>query len=261
MKGTVTAVYFSPTHGSEKITCRIAEELAEKLASAYQEINLTPPENRGKEHTFIEEELLVFGFPVYGGRIPAVLEDSIRKLKGNQTPAVLIATYGNREYEDALVEAADLLKENGFLIVAAGAFLAEHSMTKKVAAARPDQEDLKKADSFASLIYEKIQEGDLHEPQIKGNRPYKKRSPAVPIAPKTDDSCTECMACVQRCPMHAIQVGNPKSIDANLCIRCCACIKTCPVHAKFFDDPNVLKIISMLETKCTARKEPEWFLS
>ena len=59
--------------------------------------------------------------------------------------------------------------------------------------------------------------------------------------------------------MGVISEDDPHQVAAG-CIRCCACVKLCPVEAKYFDDLNVAKIRAMLESRCTARREPELFL-
>ncbi len=48
-----------------------------------------------KEKTFGPEELLVLALPVYAGQIPAV-PGLLDGLKGDNTPCILLATYGNR---------------------------------------------------------------------------------------------------------------------------------------------------------------------
>ena len=49
-------------------------------------------------------------------------------LKGNGARAVLLVVYGNREYEDTLLELSDVMEAAGFSPVAAVAAVAEHSI-------------------------------------------------------------------------------------------------------------------------------------
>ena len=95
--------------------------------------------------------------PVYSGRVPAVLIDCIDQFEGDGAKAVVVGVYGNRHYDDALLEAADLLGERGFKVIAAGAFIGEHSMAPRVGAGRPDADDLAVAAQFghdvACLLY------------------------------------------------------------------------------------------------------------
>lgn len=63
-----------------------------------------------------------------------------------------VVVYGNRDYEDALLELHDILSENGFVVVAAGAFVARHSIFPDVAAGRPDRDDLDRMAEFAERV-------------------------------------------------------------------------------------------------------------
>lgn len=92
---------------------------------------------------FGPDDLVLFGVPVYGGRIPSPAVQTLRRMQGSRTPAVLVAAYGNREYDDALLELADIAAANGFIPFAAAALIAEHSIMHSVAAGRPDAQDAK----------------------------------------------------------------------------------------------------------------------
>ena len=124
---TITTMYFSPTGTSRKISEAIADGIAGAGTFERKRIDLTKPPAREKQYEFGTEDILVLGYPVYGGRVPAVLQNVLCGLKGTATPAVLAAVYGNRDYEDALLEGQDLLAEGGFTVLAAGAFIGEHS--------------------------------------------------------------------------------------------------------------------------------------
>lgn len=94
---------------------------------------------------FGPDDLVLFGVPVYGGRIPSPAVQTLRRMQGSRTPAVLVAAYGNREYDDALLELADIAAANGFIPFAAAALIAEHSIMHSVAAGRPDAQDARKS--------------------------------------------------------------------------------------------------------------------
>ena len=83
------------------------------------------------------------GVPVFGGRIPGYAAEKLTYLKGGGAVALTAAVYGNRAFEDALLELDDCLKAQGFRIGAGTALLAEHSMVRDVAAGRPDNQDRK----------------------------------------------------------------------------------------------------------------------
>lgn len=259
MSGNICAMYFSPTRTTKTITAAIAEILSQETGKAGTSTDLTRPCGRGGEFSYGSDDVLLLGFPVYGGRIPRVLEETLSKLKGDGTAAVIVAVYGNRDYDDALVEAEDILKAAGFTVTAAGAFIGEHSFSKKLGACRPDKADLDAAAGFALQVAGKLASGNLRVAAIKGARPYKERMPSLPFLPKTSEGCTGCMVCAESCPAGAISGLDPKTVAAG-CIQCNHCVKVCPASAKYFDDEPLMKIIAKLEGNFMARKEPELFL-
>lgn len=256
-----TVIYFSPTETTKKVVTQIATGFGNKN----QEYDLTLPSNRDNLKTinFKEEDCVIIGLPVYSGRIPLFMETYLLHMRGNNTPAILTVVYGNRDYDDALLELSDVLKNQGFNIIGACAFIGEHSYTKKVAENRPDQKDLELAHNFGKIINSKlnnINNSDFPQLSIKGNHPYKKRKQSPVYAPITNQNCTDCGICAKNCPMGAIDISDYKTVDAQLCIHCCSCIKKCPVNAKKFDNPIFNKIINFLIENCTTkRKEPEIF--
>lgn len=255
----VTAAYFSPTRSTKRLTETVAHTLAEALGAQAASCDLTLPKARPSHVTCAPGDVLVFGFPVYAGRVPALLVDEIARWQGNGAAAVIVGVYGNRDFDDALVEAADLLTARGFQVVAAGALIAEHSSTPRVATGRPDAADLAAAAQFGRDAAERIATGSTDTPAIRGNRPYKDHPVTGDIRPATTENCTACGVCVARCPLGIIDANNPALVNPG-CLRCNACVKSCPEHAKYFDDEFSKKIVAMLEGKHTDRKEPEFFL-
>ena len=230
----ITAAYFSPTGTSKRIARAIAGAMAAALNMETADFPLTLPSDRKKP-------LPDFGGgggrgrarPVYAGRVPAIAEPIIKKLSGRGAPVVAAAVYGNRDYDDALLEMSDILSARGFQVAAAGAFIGEHSLSKKVGGGRPDAGDLKAAENFGKAAAEKIANNSFGNFEIKGKRPYRERPAAAPCAPKTDENCAECMICAQNCPAGVISFENPREISEG-CLRCCACVKGCPSGSKFF---------------------------
>lgn len=259
MKRIVT-MYFSPTGTSRKIAEAISGSISAKTGCEIETVDLTEKEARDGTYELCPDDLLILGYPVYAGRVPEVLQAPLRRLKGSGTPAVLAAVYGNRDYEDALVEGQDILSGEGFSVIGAGAFIGEHSYSQKVAAGRPDETDILKAQDFGRKLAEKLEQNSFAEIKIKGNRPYKDPMPDMPFVPKTTEACTDCGICVKKCPMKVIHKENPRLVEPG-CILCSACVKCCPEDAKFLGAEPILKIKAMLESKFIDRKEPELFLS
>ena len=268
----VKLVYFSPT-GSTRM---IMEEIADGIQVQVERIDLTRPEARTRDFEEFGGELTILGAPVYAGRIPVEAIRRLRRLKGHNTPAVTIVVYGNRAYEDALIELTDLVSELGFKPIAGGAFVAEHSFSTPevpIAEGCPDSSDLKKAREFGAKIKEKLQAaksvGDIPPVTVPGIRPYReefRKSRAVkpgtePAAPITkEELCTRCGKCVEVCPNAAITIGSTVETQRQACIRCYACIKNCQTGARVMVHPFFAREAKWLHDDFPERKEPETFL-
>lgn len=253
-------VFFSPTRGTRKLADSMAAALSAQLAQPVQTIDLTPPAARGQNLALRADDVLLFAFPVYSGRVPALLEDFIARMKGDGTPAVVLGVYGNRAFEDALLEASDLLSAGGFIPFAAAAFLAQHSHTGKVNAGRPNVHDLTEAAAFAANAAKALRAGPPQAVALPGGRPYKPRRESEPRAPKTTAACTACGVCAAVCPTGAIQPKTPAVADTSLCIACFACVRHCPEEAKHFADAGIAAFAAMLEKDFAQPKQPSLFL-
>lgn len=64
-------------------------------------------------------------------------------------------------YEDTLAELEDIVRKAGFHIVAAVASVAEHSILRKFAAGRPDEEDRQQLLAFSAQIQQKLAAGTV----------------------------------------------------------------------------------------------------
>jgi len=268
----INAMYFSPTGTTKKVVCEITEAVSKKMnkEAAYRIIDFTLPQDRANPVVFTEQDFVVFGVPVYAGRVPNVLLKYLKEIKGNGALAAAVVVYGNRNYDDALVELKDILESNEFKVIAAGAFIGEHSFSKILAKDRPDESDIMKIRDFASAIISKISSGDMLQPiDVKGHKPYRpyympkdENGLSVDIrkvVPFTKDSCIGCGLCASLCPMGSIS-HEDASLIKGICIKCGACIKKCPVQAKDYDDIGYLRHKNELEVYFIDRREPEIFI-
>lgn len=260
----VKLVYFSPTGTSRKVLEGIAKGIGLKEV---EHIDLTTPDGAEKAIPPFSDELVILGAPVYGGRLPVEAIKRLKRLKASQTAAVVVVLYGNREFEDALLELKNLSIELGFVPVAGGAFIGEHSFAtedRPIAAGRPDSRDVQKAMEFGARITEKVAALESLEAQadveIPGRFPYEGGAREMTCFPATDkDACTLCGDCAEACPTAAIKVDDEVTTEPELCIRCSACIKTCPTGARYWEDEMMKKIADWLYENCSARKEPQVF--
>lgn len=259
-------VYFSPTQTTQKVLESIAHGMD---VNEVVHFDLTYPQSEEQTLEAFSDEVVIIGSPVYAGRLPVVVVERFKRLKGHHnTLAILVVVYGNREFEDALLELKNLAIDAGFIPIAGGAFIGEHSFSTEetpVAQGRPDRLDLQNAMEFGQEIKEKIKTLSRSNVQIDleipGNFPYKEGMPANTVAPVTHEAlCGMCGECIGVCPTGAIFFEDSIKTKVELCIRCCACIRECPHEARVIEDENWKAVGARLNTNCSVRKEPKYFL-
>jgi ferredoxin len=261
----VKLIYFSPTGTTQKVLGSIAKGIA---IEDIEHINLTLPEGAQKTIPPFSDELVIIGAPVYGGRLPVDAINRFKQIKASKTLAILIVVYGNREFEDALLELKYLAIELGFNPLAGGAFIGEHSFATKdapIANGRPDSLDVQMAMDFGSKIKDKLtalQSPDTQmDLEIPGRFPYEASGArSMAVSPVTlEDTCTVCGTCASVCPTAAISINGSVATKIEQCIRCCACIKSCPTGAMVMEDNMWKNIANWLNENCSTRKAPQIF--
>lgn len=272
MNKKINAMYFSPTDTTKKVVSGIAKKFSDNIDRkiTINNIDFTLPEVRKEPVSFTEEDVVIIGVPVYAGRVPNILLKYLNSIIGNGALAIPVVVYGNRNYDDALIELKDILEINGFKIIAAGAFIGEHAFSKTLAKNRPDGKDMAIVSNFANQIYRKITTQDIIGPVfVNGDKPYRqyyipKNKEGMPVdirrvTPKTNSNCNNCKICVNVCPMGSIDFEDASKLNG-ICIKCGACIKKCPTQAKYYDDNDYLRHKHELEIDFAHRREPELFL-
>lgn len=263
---SVKLVYFSPTRTTKKVVLEIARGINH---GTVETIDITRPGARMKPLHTSEKELLILGVPVYMGRVPAILTEWLHAIQAKNTPAVCVVVYGNRVYDDALLELKDILTERGCRPIAGGAFIGEHSFSSNetpTARDRPDAGDLLHAESFGQKIRKKLDTlpsvNRIAEVHIPGCHPYRGDSKLWNVNfIAVSDACTQCGTCAEGCPAGAIDPEHTHVIDTGKCITCCACIRHCPTHARSMKPGLVRDASVRLSTLYQERKEPEYFLA
>lgn len=248
-------IVFSPTGGTQKVATLLVNALKGDVIS----VDLTDSNQDFSAIQLTQGDVAVIAVPSYGGRVPAVAVKRLSELNGQGARAVLVCVYGNRAYEDTLVELEDVVRKAGFRVNAAVAAVAEHSIARQFAAGRPDAQDTKQLAAFGEKIQEKLSADDLSEPSLPGNRPYKKAGGAG-MVPKATKECTRCGVCAAECPVQAIHKEDPTKVDDKACISCMRCITVCPQGARKVNPILLSAAGLMLKKVCSERKECELFL-
>lgn len=129
----VWAVYFSPTGTTKKVACHMADELADLLKAKRCDYDFTLPKARegfasisGADAGDLEaseikgeesgSDLAVFATPTYAGRVPNVLLKYLSSIRGNGAAAIPVVTFGNRNFDNSLIELRDILEMRVFIL-------------------------------------------------------------------------------------------------------------------------------------------------
>ncbi len=224
----VTSVYFSATGTTKKGVEAIGKALDENAKS----FDISMYNSVDKDVFLDNQDVVVFGVPVYGGRVLESAIDRLKHFKGNNTPCVLSVTFGNRDFDDALLELSDTVKANGFVPIAAAMLIGEHTYGK-IQVGRPNKNDVEEDVLFAKKVANKLKKGELEAISVPGNRPYRKgATKGGHFTPLTSTKCVNCGQCAKLCPSGAIDKMDFSKIDSSKCISCFRCIRICPVGAK-----------------------------
>ena len=242
--------HFSPTGGTKKV----ANAIAAGFSIPVVEMDLTKADSAV---TLGENDALMAVLPVYAGRVPQISLERLAALKGNGQKAVAVVVYGNREYDDALLETKNALEAGGFQVIAAAAFIAEHSIVRSIATGRPDAEDEALCRQFAADVMAKAD--DAVPVQVPGNTPYKELKPTA-FHPAASEACVKCGICAQKCPVGAIPKDDPSRTNNDLCINCMRCVEVCPQHCRALPDAFLTMITQMLNQNAAGYKKPTIFL-
>ena len=242
--------HFSPTGGTKKV----ADAIAAGFHTPVEEMDLTKADSFA---TLGEKDALMVVLPVFAGRVPQISLERLSALRGDGQKAIAVVVYGNREFDDALLETKDALEAGGFRVIAAAAFIAEHSMARSIAAGRPDGSDEALCRQFAADVMAKA--ADAAPVQVPGNTPYKELKPSA-FHPAANENCVKCGACAQQCPVGAIPLDDPSETLNDLCINCMRCVEACPVSSRALPDTLLNMITQMLNQNAAGYKKPVIFL-
>lgn len=258
----VHLAYFSPT-GTTKRTLRAVAEgfgCPEVIGHDWSD-----PDVRARPLECGPDELIVVGMPVYYGRVPSLFHGGL-PLHGQGTPFAAVAVYGNRHYDDALLELKTLGEGAGCAAVGAAAFVAQHCLNPDMGRGRPDAADLAAMSRFGEALRAKVE--GLARPlpalAVPGATPYREYKPA-PFAPVLLDAekCVRCGLCARTCPVRIIDPETFAVAEPERCLFCFGCVRGCPVSVRG-PRPEIAPAFAAqmagLAARCAERREPESFL-
>jgi ferredoxin len=255
----INFVYFSPTR-----TTKLVLDLLEKEFDVpIKEYDLTEFQIHNIELSFSNTDFVIFAFPVYSGRVPETYVARLEKVKGDNTVGAIIATYGNREYDDALLEMKNIASQSGFKILGAAAIVTEHSVVRKVGAGRPNKEDISVITAYGKELKNKIENiNTLNQERsfrMNGNMPYRKYI-HIPMAPKSNSACNACKACCKICPTGAIIYNGKIRTNKQKCIGCMRCVRICPKNARTVGKMKEMGANIFMKIRCNEDKHSEMFI-
>ena len=246
-------IIFSPTGGTEKAANAITQ-----CWGQVETIDLSIANKDFSAITFNSDSLVLIAMPCFGGVAPQLALERLAMINGGSALCAIAVVYGNRAYDNTLVQMEDYAKGAGFKVIAAISAVAEHSIIRRFAAGRPCSDDCRQLSDFGSQILDKVNSKKLTEPTIPGSRPYK--SSEAGMIPKADSTCNSCGVCVQSCPAGAISADNPRTSDKKKCISCMRCVSICPLHARNVSSVMTALAAAAIGKACSVEKANELFL-
>ena len=311
---SIFSIYFSPTGGVKKVMTTLEEEFKAALTqdsskdTAQKEdtgsklitIDLLKPDTDYASYHFTAKDVCLVGVPSFGGRVPDVVIERLKKMSANKAKAVAVVVYGNRHYDDTLLELKDVLEGIGFTVIAGITANAKHSIFKQYATLRPDAEDKTELKTFAGEILCKLYSlrnaagiGVADSANADGSADGSaddsadgsaddsadgssntcagdsitvpgnrpyREYPGHPLKPITNDYCVLCRACVKKCPTEASPQDAPDTTIAEKCITCMRCIAACPFDARSLDKAAVAAAAEKMAPAFEGRKPNELFI-
>lgn len=264
-------IYFSPGGTTRKTVRTIAQGIG---APDVIEHDMMKKENREKKLRFGKDNLVILGM-MTATKLFGFPEEIIGCMEGDDTPLVGVVMFGNGYFGNSLNIMRKVVRKKGFRMIAAGAFIGQHTFRLEIARNRPDAQDIEKQLAFGKSIHTKLflNNDRTFKRRIRMDWPRRDRQGVVKCAliasmpgistrvpykwtlMKMSDDCIECGACEKKCPTGAVQPAT-RSFDESKCIGCFACGNICPQKAITMTHPGMNKIVDHCVEVRKERREP-----
>lgn len=249
---TVKHITFSPNGTTLKAGSYLAKKLGNETL-----YNVTLKDDRSQTIVAEKEELVLISFPAYAGRIPSLFANFLKqKVELNGAKVIFMVSYGNREFDDCLVEGYDIVEELGGSVIGATSVVTQHCYTDKVGTDHPNEDDFNVLHEFSQVALGRMDSNKV-KLDLPGNRPYRdgvKITEPYYMPVKDKDKCVECGICEDVCPTKAMTTKDPSE-----CIHCCACMNACGAGALSMKDERHLNTVKKLEANCQKIKETKYY--
>jgi len=251
----IAIFYFSATGITETISNHIAAILQAEGHSIKLR-NIITPDSRQCHFDFLKYDAYIFGFPVFGGRPPSVVEEWMKTLNGKNRKCSMFFTYGARDLELVHQITYYLLTQAHFQVVLSAEFIGKHSFNLakgwSLAENRPNQLDFEVATEFALQSLTRFQKEsefsiNLSEFTYKPKKTRELHGFWANFYPSRDiDDCSMCYLCEKECPVKAFDAFSGKP-NRKRCIQCMHCISICP--DKVIHIGNVSKLFEKFKNR------------
>jgi len=237
------------------------------------------PVNRKACLEFSKDDLVVLGM-MSATKLFGLPDEVFASLKGNNTPFVGVVMFGNGYYGKSLKQMKKEMASRGFKMVAAAAFIGQHTLDPEIAPGRPDASDRAIQRALGRDVHEKVRiNRDLSfNHAIKTDWPHEglfstfkcALISALPMSsPKLSTpwkekaftgDCIGCRSCEKRCPVNAVDIDT-RTFDYDRCIGCFACGHACPRDAITITSARMKKAMASVKPfRIQTRREPVVFI-
>lgn len=230
--------YFSGTGNSLHVAEEVAKSQGELPVSIAKELDAGKLEYRLKKN-----ELIGFVYPIYAWAPPKIVLDFIKKIKitGEKPYVFSISTCAGNEGNatpllQKVLSKKGLTLNSAFSILMPSNYVAGADVCSKEEAVKIVKRAEEKIITINDVI-EKRQTGVFQ--LITGGKPFLHTSIINPLFNQfgrstkkfyATDACTRCGLCEKLCPVHTITVKE-KPVWGKNCTQCLACINRCPAKA------------------------------